>query len=158
MRTIPAGPAAATDAVGGTGRLLEREAELDGMRSLVERAAGGAGGLMVVEGQAGVGKTALLRSASVLGEAAGLRVLRGRGAELDRAFAFGVVRQLLEREVTQAPDLLMGGAAPAAAVFAAGDGEPHAEDGLYGSLQGLLWLVTNVSAQQPLLLVADDLH
>ena len=113
---------------------------------------------MVVEGQAGVGKTELLRSASALGEAAGMRVLRGRGAELDRAFAFGVVRQLLEREVTQAPDLLMGGAEPAAAVFGTGDGERPAEDGLYGSLQGLHWLVSNLSAQQPLLLVADDLH
>ena len=159
MRTTPAGlPAATPDEAGGARGLLEREAELDGLRSLVARAAGGAGGLMVVEGQAGVGKTELLRSASALAEAAGLRVLRGRGAELDRAFAFGVVRQLLEREVSQAPDLLVGGAEPAAAVFATGDGERPAEDGLYGSLQGLLWLVTNLSAQQPLLLVADDLH
>ena len=141
-----------------TTELLERDAELEGMDSLVARAAGGAGGLMVVEGQAGVGKTVLLRSASALAEAAGLRVLRGRGAELDRAFAFGLVRQLLEREVIEEPDLLTGGATPAAAVFGTGDGEPPAEDGLYGSLQGLLWLITNLSAQRPLLLVADDLH
>ncbi|HET8949645.1 MAG TPA: AAA family ATPase [Solirubrobacteraceae bacterium] len=159
MRPTPAGPPAAiADATGGTEVLLEREAEVDDLRALVARVAGGAGGLVVVEGQAGVGKTELLRSVSALAEDAGMRVLRGRGAELDRAFAFGVVRQLLEREVTQTPDLLTGGAEPASAVFATGDGEPRAEDGLYGSLQGLLWLVANLSAQQPLLLVADDLH
>ncbi len=159
MHTSPAGPSAATpDGADGTPELLEREAEVDGMRALVARAAGGAGGVVVVEGQAGVGKTELLRSVGALGEAAGLRVLRGRGAELDRAFAFGMVRQLLEREVMLTPDLLTGGAEPASAVFATGDGESRAEDGLYGSLQGLLWLVANLSARQPLLLVADDLH
>ena len=155
MLTSTAGPPAATP---GTHELLEREAELDGMRSLITRAAGGAGGLVVVEGQAGVGKTALLRSVGALGEAAGLRVLRSRGAELDRAFAFGMVRQLLEREVKQTPDLLHGSAGPASPVFATGDDEPPAEDGPYRSLQGLHWLVANLSAQQPLLLVADDLH
>jgi hypothetical protein len=138
--------------------LLERDGELEGMRAMVARAAAGEGALVVVEGQAGVGKTELLRSVGALGEAAGLRVLRGRGAQLDRAFAFGVVRQLLEREVMQTPELLAGGAEPACAVFGADDGEPRAEDGLFGSLQGLLWLVTKLSAQQPLLLVADDLH
>ena len=158
MRTTPAEPPAATDETDPARGLLEREAELEGLRSLVARAAGGAGGLMVVEGQAGVGKTELLRSASALAEAAGLRVLRGRGAELDRAFAFGVVRQLFEREVTRAPELLAGAAEPAAAVFGTGDGERSAEDALYGSLQGLHWLATNLSAQQPLLLAADDLH
>ena len=98
-------------------------------------------------------------SAGTLAEAAGLRVLRGRGAELDRAFAFGVVRQLLEREVAQhAAELLEGRRrAGGGRVFGAG-GTRRAEDGLLGSLQGLLWLVANLAAQQPLLLVADDLH
>jgi DNA-binding CsgD family transcriptional regulator len=146
------------DATEGTRELLERDGELAGMRALVARAAAGDGALVVVEGQAGVGKTELLRSVGALGEASGLRVLRGRGAELDSSFAFGVVRQLLEREVTERPELLTGGAEPASAVFGAGDGEARVDEGLYGSLQGLLWLVANLSAQQPLLLVADDLH
>ena len=141
-----------------TDHLLEREMELGRMRALVAGAAGGTGGLVIVEAQAGVGKTALLRSVGALGEAAGLRVLRGRGAELDRAFAFGMVRRLLEREVAQAPELLTMGAEPASAVFSTGDDERRAEDGLYGSLQGLLRLVQNLATQQPLLLIADDLH
>jgi DNA-binding CsgD family transcriptional regulator len=146
------------DAETRTRELLERERELEGMRALVARAAAGEGGLVVLEGQAGVGKTELLRSVGAIAEAAGVRVLRSRGSELDRSFAFGVVRQLLEREVTERPELLTGGAEPAAAVFGAGEREARAEEGLFGSLQGLLWLVANLSGEQPLLLVADDLH
>src|SRR5437763_9169284 len=102
---------------GGTG-LLEREGELGVMAALVERVRGGEGAVLVVEGQAGVGKTELLRAAGELGDAEGLRVLRTRGPGLDRAFAFGVVRQLLEREVAADPGRLPGGAGPAAAVSA----------------------------------------
>ena len=80
---------------GGTG-LLERDGELGLVAALVARVRGGEGAVLVVEGQAGVGKTELLRAAEEVGEAEGLRVLRARGSELDRAFAFGVVRQLLE--------------------------------------------------------------
>src|SRR4051794_36925187 len=98
--------------------LLERDAELGVIGSLVGRASAGEGGLVVVEGEAGVGKTELLRAAAEQGHEAGLGVLRARGSELDRAFAFGVVRQLLEREVAAAPELLTGGAEPAMAVFA----------------------------------------
>jgi len=32
--------------------------------------------------------------------------VRGKGSELDRDFAFGVVRQLLQRVVLDEPDLL----------------------------------------------------
>src|SRR5436305_8996413 len=142
---------------GGTG-LLEREGELGVMAALVERVRGGVGALLVVEGQAGVGKTELLRAAGELGEAEGLRVLRTRGSELDRAFAFGVVRQLLEREVADNPELLAGGAEPAAAVFAAVGDETRAEEGVFASLQGLHWLVVNLAARKPLVLLADDVH
>jgi DNA-binding CsgD family transcriptional regulator len=142
---------------GGTG-LLEREGELGLVAALAARVRGGEGALLVVEGQAGVGKTELLRAAGEVGGAEGLRVLRARGSELDRAFAFGVVRQLLEREVADDPELLTGGAEPAAAVFAAVGGETGAEEGVFASLQGLHWLVVNLAARTPVVLLADDVH
>src|SRR5947209_2615099 len=142
----------------GSAGLLEREGELGVMAALVARVRGGEGALLVVEGQAGVGKTELLRAAGGLGEAEGLRVLRTRGSELDRAFAFGVVRRLLERGVADDPGLLTGGAEPAAAVCAAAGGETHPEEGVFASLQGLHWLVVNLAAGKPLLLLADDIH
>ncbi|HUE26532.1 MAG TPA: AAA family ATPase, partial [Solirubrobacteraceae bacterium] len=142
---------------GGTG-LLEREAELALIAAQVARVRGGEGGLLFVEAQAGLGKTELLRAAEEMGEAEGLCVLRARGSALDRAFAFGLARQLLEREVADDPELLTGGAEPAAAVFAPVGGEPRAEEGFFASLQGLHWLVVNLAARQPLLLLADDVH
>src|SRR5215212_3505372 len=99
--------------------LLERDAEIGLMRDVLARAGGGQGGVVVVEGQAGVGKTALLRAAADLADTAGFAIARGRGSELDRAFAFGVVRQMFERDAAAAPDLLTGGAEPAAPVFTA---------------------------------------
>src|SRR5664279_3564903 len=116
--------------VGGDGGLLERDRELGLIGALVQRARGGEGSLLVVEGEAGVGKTELLRAAGELGDAEGLRVLRARGSDLDRAFAFGVVRQLLEREVAADPELLTAGAESAAAVFAAAGGDARAEAGV----------------------------
>src|SRR4051794_32983831 len=107
MHERPATPAA----------LLERDAELHLLHGAVAAAAAGDGRAVFVEGQAGVGKTQLLRAAGHVGGAAGMRVLRCGGSELDRAFGFGLVRRLLERPVTEAPDLLPGGAEPAAAVF-----------------------------------------
>src|SRR5436190_12418439 len=139
--------------------LLERDAELQVIVDLVDHAAGGEARLLVVEGHAGVGKTELLRAAGDLGDAAGLRVVRARGSELDRGFAFGVVRQLLEPEVAGDPELLTGGAEPAAAVFAAPTGgDTGAEERVFSTLQGLQWLVANLASRVALLLIADDIH
>src|SRR4051794_22797102 len=148
----------AVDGAPGAGGLLERNGELGALSSLLAAAQAGHGSVHVIEGQAGVGKTELLRAAGELGEAAGMRVLRAKGSELDRDFAFGVVRQLLERVVIDEPDLLTGGAEPAAAVFAAASEAQHGADGLFASLQALYWLLANLAAREPLVLLADDLH
>ncbi|HEX8102916.1 MAG TPA: BTAD domain-containing putative transcriptional regulator, partial [Solirubrobacteraceae bacterium] len=157
---------AGTTTAGGNGRppaadrnpelLLEREAERSLLQHLVGRAALGDGGVAVLEGQAGVGKTELLRTAAELGHDAGMTVLRARGSELDRDYAFGVVRQLLAREVVAAPALLAGGAELAGPALAPGEGGSSAD--LVASLEALHWLVVNLSARRPLLLLADDVH
>jgi predicted ATPase len=85
--------------------LLERERELAAVQRLLADAIGGRGGTLVVDGQAGVGKTRLLRAAAESARAAGFTVLWGRGSELERAFGFGLVRQLLARVVAGAPEL-----------------------------------------------------
>src|SRR5262245_60623413 len=77
------------------GALLEREGELARIGGSLARARQGRGGLVLVEGPAGMGKSALLADARALAEAAGMQVLRSRGAELEREFGYGVVRQLL---------------------------------------------------------------
>src|SRR5262250_776233 len=88
------------------------------------------GGVLLVEGGAGIGKTSLLGAATERAARAGHAVLRARGSELEAGFAFGVVRQLFERCLAEADlgdrEALLAG--PAAAVRpllrSPSDGEP----------------------------------
>ena len=82
--------------------LLEREPELHRMQEAIRHAGSGAGGLLVIGGPAGIGKTALLQAACGMAERTGMRVLRARSSDLEQEFAFGVVRQLFEAPLTRA--------------------------------------------------------
>ena len=88
-----------TGALDERGALLERGGELGVIRAAAKAVAAGEGHAVVVEGAAGIGKTALVAAARAQAAEAGLRPLSARGAELERAFGFGVVRQLLEPAV-----------------------------------------------------------
>src|SRR5262249_7219692 len=87
------------------GGLLERQGELARIDSLLAAARAGRGGFVVITGPAGIGKTALLTEAGERAGRTGMRVLAGRGGELEGGFSFGVARQLFEP--------LLAGAAPA---------------------------------------------
>ncbi|MDO9173743.1 MAG: ATP-binding protein, partial [Actinomycetota bacterium] len=75
--------------------LIEREAPLERLTMLASRAASGAGSCVVLEGGAGIGKTALLHHLQKGAAELGLRTLTATGADLEREHAFGVARQLL---------------------------------------------------------------
>ena len=123
-----------------------------------------------MEGPAGIGKSALLAVARDAAGAEGFRVLRARGAELEREFAFGVVRQLVEPVVAGASEgersqLLDGPPGLAARLLglpgggdAATTAAPIAPDPSFAVLHGLYWLCANLAAQRPLALVVDDAH
>ena len=140
--------------------LLDRDRELQAVDGLVAEAAEGEARLVLIEGAAGIGKTRLLSEARRRAEAAGMRALTARGSELEREFAFGVVRQLFEPVLGRngERELLLAGAAESAeAVFAAPVGE-DAGDSSFAALHGLYWLAVNLTAKAPLALVVDDLH
>ena len=59
-------------------------------------AVAGTGGVMLIEGPAGIGKTVLLDAIRRCAGARRMTVLAARGGELERGFGFGIVRQLLE--------------------------------------------------------------
>ena len=110
--------------------LLERGPELRRMQEAIRHAGTGAGGLVVIGGPAGIGKTALLQAAGDMAERAGVRVLRARGSDLEQEFGFGVVRQLFEAPLARAgPEgraaLLQGAAALARQLFEPGPAEPE---------------------------------
>jgi len=118
--------------------LLERARELEAVDVLVR-----AGGLLILEGPAGIGKTALLRSAAATAAAAGRRVLTARGAPLERAYAHGAVRQLLEREVDL--ESVLGASSPAVA-------DPSG----FAVLRALARLTLDLAEREPLVLLIDD--
>src|SRR5581483_4010304 len=103
-------------------RLIQRDLELAHLQRAVDHSRHGVGRLTVVEGPAGIGKTSLLGSVRELAREAGMNVRAARGAELERDFAFGVVRQLFEPLLAGAGEAertewLEGGAALAAPLF-----------------------------------------
>src|ERR1700761_7099652 len=116
--------------------LLEREHELDRVRSALRAVGPRAGGVLAIEGPPGIGKSRLLIEARARGEQRGLRVLTARATELEQGYPFGVIRQLFERAVMEAdPEArerwLSGAAALAGDVLglAPGAGGPTASEG-----------------------------
>lgn len=75
--------------------LLERQSELDAAAAAVRDVTDGHGQVVVVEGTAGIGKTALVRAVLEDASTAGAGVLTARADELESGFPFGVMRQLL---------------------------------------------------------------
>jgi DNA-binding CsgD family transcriptional regulator len=143
----------------GAAVLLEREQELGIVRERLDRARDREGTVILVEGPAGAGKTELVRAGRAAAAAAGLVTLEARGSELERSFAFGVVRQLLEPAVSGASGaLLTGAAAPAARLFETDDRSPERAEPGFEALHGLYWLVVNLADTAPVLVLVDDCH
>ncbi|WP_219416755.1 AAA family ATPase, partial [Pseudonocardia nigra] len=138
--------------------LLDRDAELAAVEQALASAVSGRGALLLVEGEAGIGKTRLLRAAAALAVERGLRVLSARGGELERELAFGVVRQLLEPPAAARPELLSGAAALAEPALRAGGAEAEDAPAPFAVLHGLYWLTANLATGAALLLVVDDAH
>jgi DNA-binding CsgD family transcriptional regulator len=148
--------------------LLDREYELERLRSALHSVGHRAGRAMVVEGPAGMGKSRLLEEAQARATNVGVRVLTARATEFEQGFPFGVVRQLFERALleadsTQRERWLAGVAGLAAEVLASAPSEtpaadPSAGDAGYAWHHGLYWLASNLAADAPLALVVDDLQ
>lgn len=156
-------PPAARPRHGSQPALLERAEELAAVDAAIANALGGAGTLVVIEGPAGIGKSALLAEGRARADASGLTVLSARASELEAAFSFGVVRQLFEAAVAAAPDdarsrLLGGAAAPAARLFSSGEPDGRSEDDAYALLHALYWLTANLAEAQPLAVSVDDVQ
>jgi DNA-binding CsgD family transcriptional regulator len=135
-------------------RLLEREVPLEAIAAAIGRAERGSGSIVLIEGPAGIGKSAVLAAARKPRP----RWLRARGGELERDLPLGVTRQLLEPVLADADAAtrarLLEGTSPAAAAL-----EGQLADGDAAALlHGLYRLVRNLSAQDPLVLEVDDVQ
>jgi AAA ATPase domain len=150
------------------GGLCEREGELARVDALLTSARAGHGGVLLITGPAGIGKTVLLGAARERASRSGMRVLAGRGGELESGFSFGVARQLFEPLLAGAGpaerEALLAGAARRALIALEGlrdqaGAAPEAEsEPPFAVIHGLYWLTVNASGAGPVLVTVDDLH
>jgi DNA-binding NarL/FixJ family response regulator len=147
--------------------LLERDAALATINQRLGDVTAGGGSLLLLEGPAGIGKTRLVQAAGRRGRELGLMTLSARGSELERDFAYGVVRQLFETPLAatsclERSELLAGAAGRAAPLFGiaatSGDRADALLDPSFAILHGLYWLCANLGRRSSLLLCIDDAH
>ncbi|GAA4255869.1 LuxR family transcriptional regulator [Dactylosporangium darangshiense] len=134
--------------------LLGRGPEL---AMLAERVGGirDGGGAVVVRGEAGIGKSALLAEAGRLAAAAGVRGLRTTAAESEHQVTFSGLYQLISPVLDQADGLP---APQRDAVLAAFGRSDAAAPDLFLVALATLNLLAEAATRAPLLLVVDDAH
>lgn len=135
--------------------LLGRDTERHALAALVERAASGAGGAVVVLGAPGIGKSALVAEAAARAAGHGVRVLTAVGVESEEDVACAGLHQLVH-QLRDGIDDLPGPqrAALRAAVGLADEAVP----GLYLVGLAALTLLSDAAVKAPLLVVVEDAH
>jgi DNA-binding CsgD family transcriptional regulator len=135
--------------------IVGREAGLAQLRALVDPVPQ-ASQVLVVVGEAGIGKTVLLTDAADQARSAGMRVLSVTGRESESKLAFAGLHQLLRPVLSRAATLpgrqaqaLLGALGLAA--------DPVAADPLLTGA-AVLTLLSDLSERSPVLVVADDAH
>jgi DNA-binding CsgD family transcriptional regulator len=135
--------------------LLGRDRELSALTGLIDQI-GEHGGAMVVPGEPGVGKSALLRAAAGHGQAAGLQVLATTGVECEAQLPFAGLHQLLRPVfglAAQLPDGQRRALGSAVGAEAAGS-QPER----FMIALAALNLLAEAAARTPVVLVVDDVQ
>ncbi|MGI8947692.1 MAG: AAA family ATPase [Ornithinimicrobium sp.] len=135
--------------------LIGRDAEQRAIGELMAGARAGRSGVLVLTGEAGIGKTVLLEHADTAAVARGMRVQRVVGNELERDLGYGGLSQL----VGTATDDLARLPAPQAQALAVAlnlrEGPPPDRFAVAAATLGLL---THRAEDQPLAVLVDDAH
>jgi DNA-binding CsgD family transcriptional regulator len=133
--------------------LVGRAAECARLEGIVEGARGGRSGALIVRGEPGVGKTALLEHA--VDGAAGMTVLRARGIESESDLPFAGLSELLgplTGRLGELPPALAAGLGGALALGPPAPADPFA----LGA--ATLALLAAAAEERPLLAAVDDAH
>jgi DNA-binding CsgD family transcriptional regulator len=131
--------------------LFGRDAEVSQLMALLERASDQQSGSLLIVGEPGVGKTALLDECRR--QAAGMTVLTARGVESESELPFAALHQVL-RPALPLLELLPARQAEALA-GALGIGEPIGVDRFLISI-ATLTLLADFAERQPVLCIVDD--
>jgi DNA-binding CsgD family transcriptional regulator len=124
----------------------------------------GAGSVLVIEGPAGVGKSALLDFTCSRASDQGIRMLTGRGSEFEQAYPWGVVRTLFAPALVgsdaQRGGLLAGAAQLADVALglrpAPAGAAPAGPEAMGAALHGLYWALANLVGDEPHVVAVDD--
>jgi DNA-binding CsgD family transcriptional regulator len=133
--------------------LVGRDDERARLERMIEAAREGRSATLLVHGEAGMGKTSLLRDAAE--RASGLRVLRARGIESESHLPFAALSELL------APLLDLRGEIPPVQGLALGGAlalEATTVTDRFAVAAGVLSLLAAAAERQPVLALADDLQ
>ncbi|RDH74699.1 helix-turn-helix transcriptional regulator [Mycolicibacterium moriokaense] len=131
--------------------LFGREGEQQRLAAVLDLARDGAGGVLVVRGEAGIGKTALL--ADAIARASDLAVVQISGAEIEMELAYAGLQQLCTPLMGFVDRLPVPQANALRVAFGLEDGA--APDRLLVSF-AVLTLLAEASSDQPIVCVVDD--
>lgn len=136
--------------------LVGRDQELAVIAERTSAAAGGAASTVLISGEAGLGKSALLSRAVAIARHAGIRALRADCVRLEMRRAFGPFVDLL-RGVPDATPAVRAAlmAAPAAD---GGPGEMGAAGDRYVAHAAFARAFSELAEERPVMLAIDDLH
>ncbi|WP_431045506.1 helix-turn-helix transcriptional regulator [Streptomyces sp. P1-3] len=141
-----------------------RSNELRSLHDLLSDATRGHPAVVLLTGEPGIGKTALLDGAVDSARRSGVMVGRGNGAPLEREFAFGVVRQVFGGLLADMGDAekeeLLGAAGHAAATVLRDRGfsAPPSVRGSFATHHALYRLMGALADRGPLFIAVDDAH
>jgi DNA-binding CsgD family transcriptional regulator len=133
--------------------LIGREAEQERVLHALETAREGGSVALIVRGEPGIGKTALLQQAIAAAE--GMTVLRLRGLEAESQLPFAGLAELCAPVVTLRERLPVAQSAALAGALQLEPAEPQARLAIGAALLGLLALAAE---DRPVLCVVDDLQ
>ncbi|MCT9082904.1 helix-turn-helix transcriptional regulator [Streptomyces fulvoviolaceus] len=134
--------------------LVGRDRELELLRSYVDQVLG-RGGVLLLSGEPGVGKSVLLDAAATAATAAGALVLRSAGVEFLADLSFSGLNHVLEPLLHERDGLDPAHREALTVALGAGDGAPVDRLVVYGAVLALLRRAANT---RPVLLVVDDLQ
>src|SRR3982751_905442 len=131
--------------------LLDRVSERDVLERLVAGVRAGQSGVLVVHGEAGVGKTALLRHLSAAAE--GCRIVRAAGVESEMELAFAGLHALCAPMLDRLQHLPSPQRDALSTAFGLSAGPPP--DRFLVGL-AVLTLLADAAEEQPLMCIIDD--
>jgi DNA-binding CsgD family transcriptional regulator/tetratricopeptide (TPR) repeat protein len=135
--------------------LVGRLAEVTLLSGLVAEVAAGRGGVFLVEGEPGIGKTALLAAGVAEARRFGCGVVRGAGDELLGRFPLRVLLDAFEVRPGSGDERRR---VVAEALAGGSSGTMSAGDPVAAAAEQLVALVERLCADAPLVVVLDDLH